>query len=93
MGWRAIFLHEPAKPGHAAYGWRQRALFGAVAWMQRRALRYASDVIVPSQVARERLEAGGIRFSGRVHECRLLLEDIEVTEAGPRRYFSMVGRF
>ena len=92
-GIRAVYLHEPARPGKQAYGWKGRLFFDIVEHTQKRALATATDVLLPSPVAQQLFQQRFPRHAGRRHLTPILIPDRPCRPAAPRRYFSMVGRF
>jgi len=92
-GVRAIYLHEPAKPGKVAYGLKGRLFFEIVEFCQKLAVASSTDVILPSPLARELFYQYFRCYHGRVHYAPILVPDCPGETTAKRRYFSMVGRF
>lgn len=90
---RAIYLHEPAKPGKASYGLKGRMFFEIVELCQRRAIKHSTDIILPSPVAENLFEEYYPDYHGKTHYAPILVPDRPGPINQSRKYFSMVGRF
>jgi len=90
---RAIYLHEPSRPGKKSYGFKGRLMFNIIDLTQSAAVAETTDIILPSPYAIELFNESYNNYHGRVHYAPLLLSDNPAVKSGPRRYFSMVGRF
>ncbi len=92
-GIRAIYLHEPAKPDKAVYGWKGKFLFEMVELSQKLTVANCTDVLLPSPVAVELFRKYFSTYHGRIHHTPLLIPDRPYKIELKRKYFSMVGRF
>jgi len=92
-GIRAVYLHEPTKPGKKAYGFIGRMFFEIVEFCQKLALAYSTDVILASPVGMELFEKYFPNYQGTKHYAPLLLPNCPSKSNKERQYFSMVGRF
>lgn len=92
-GIRAIYLHEPAKPGKASYGLKGWLFFEVVELCQRKAIKQSTDIILPSPVAQELFKKYYPEYQGDTHYAPILVPDRPGASAPSRKYFSMVGRF
>lgn len=90
---RLAHLHEPARPGKSAYGWKGRMFFEIVDYAQKLALANSTDVVLHSPFAFELFEQKYDNYHGQKHYSPLMIPDRPGQTKSKRRYFSMVGRF
>ena len=92
-GIRAVFLHEPAKPDKARYGWKGSLFFRITELIQKISIISSTDVILPSSLAMRLFSKYFPRYHGKSHYAPILIPDCPGQSVGKRRYFSIVGRF